>query len=99
MKRVQAISIIKLCFLAIFFSVLVFTAYELPAFGTLHNAPSNNVSPNYINQGYKNTGSPNLVTAVLADYRSLDTLFETAVIFTSALACLLILGFRKDSQI
>jgi len=34
---------------------------------------------------------PNLVTAVLADYRSYDTMFETAVIFTAGVCMILLL--------
>jgi multisubunit Na+/H+ antiporter MnhB subunit len=36
---------------------------------------------------------------VLADYRSLDTLIETAVVFAAALACLLILLYRDDPTV
>jgi multicomponent Na+:H+ antiporter subunit B len=40
-----------------------------------------------------------MVTAVLADYRSFDTLGEVAVIFTAAMAALLILrGRRRRSE-
>ncbi len=39
--------------------------------------------------------SPNLVTAVLADYRGYDTLFETAVIFTAGLGVILLLRRRE----
>ena len=51
-----------------------------------------NVSPRYIEAGPEETGAPNMVTGVLADYRGYDTLGETVVIFTAGLACLLILG-------
>lgn len=37
------------------------------------------------------TSVPNIVTAVLADYRGYDTMFETAVIFAAGVACFLIL--------
>ena len=37
------------------------------------------------------THVPNLVTAVLADYRSYDTMFETAVIFTAGVCLILLL--------
>jgi multicomponent Na+:H+ antiporter subunit B len=50
------------------------------------------VSPRYIEHSHRETGAPNFVTAVLADYRSYDTLGETTVIFTAGLACALILG-------
>ncbi|NLJ99883.1 MAG: hypothetical protein GX318_01425 [Clostridia bacterium] len=52
---------------------------------------STHVSPRYIEHALKDTGSPNLVTAVLADYRGYDTLGETIVIFTGGAAALLIL--------
>jgi multicomponent Na+:H+ antiporter subunit B len=37
------------------------------------------------------TSVPNIVTAVLADYRSYDTMFETIVIFAAAVACFFLL--------
>ena len=50
------------------------------------------VSPRYIEKAQEEAGAPNMVTAVLADYRSYDTLGEVVVIFTAGLACLLVLG-------
>ncbi len=50
------------------------------------------VSPRYIEKAQEETGASNMVTAVLADYRSYDTLGEVVVIFTAGLACLLVLG-------
>ncbi|MCI5072198.1 hypothetical protein MRY82_04550 [bacterium] len=88
----------KFVLLTSFFLVLAYAASQLPDFGDAQSPASRHVSPHYIEHGYEQTGGPNLVTDVLADYRSLDTLFETAVIFTSALACLLVLGFRRDRQ-
>jgi multicomponent Na+:H+ antiporter subunit B len=64
----------------------------LPAVGDPESPPSRHVSPRYIERGADETGAPNMVTAVLADYRGYDTLGETVVIFTGGLACLLILG-------
>jgi len=52
---------------------------------------SRHVSPYYIENTLKETSVPNIVTAVLADYRSFDTMFETIVIFTAGIACMLIL--------
>jgi multicomponent Na+:H+ antiporter subunit B len=52
------------------------------------------VSPRYIERSHEETGAPNFVTAVLADYRGYDTLGETTVIFTAGVACLLILGAK-----
>jgi multicomponent Na+:H+ antiporter subunit B len=49
------------------------------------------ITPRYIEGSLPETNTPNIVTAVLADYRSYDTLGETAVIFTAGLAVMLIL--------
>ena len=40
----------------------------------------------------------NLVTGVLADYRSYDTMFETAVIFTAGVCLILLLRTQKPSD-
>ncbi len=49
------------------------------------------VSPRYIEKALEETGVPNVVTAVLADYRGYDTMFETAVIFTAGVAVIMLL--------
>ncbi len=62
-------------------------------------APANvHVSPTYIEDSVADTYTPNVVTAVLADYRGYDTLGETIVIFTAGLACVLILMKRKAND-
>ena len=72
--------------------VLFYAAKDLPPVGDVHSPASTHVSPRYIEHSYTETGAPNFVTAVLADYRGYDTLGETTVIFTAGLACVLILG-------
>lgn len=63
----------------------------LPVIGD-HNSPANSYVANYyILNALKETNSPNIVTAVLADYRSFDTLFETCVLFLSGMVVLMIL--------
>ncbi len=62
-------------------------------------APANvHVSPTYIEDSVKDTHTPNIVTAVLADYRGYDTLGETVVIFAAGLACVLVLMKRKTEE-
>ena len=47
----------------------------------------------------KETGVPNIVTSVLADYRGYDTLGETTVIFTAGIGVLLLLsGSRRKGK-
>lgn len=50
------------------------------------------VSEDYVARSLADSETPNVVTAVLADYRSLDTLGETLVVFTAAMAVAVILG-------
>jgi multicomponent Na+:H+ antiporter subunit B len=72
--------------------VMLYADSDLPRMGDSTSPPATYVSPRYIEKSYEETGTPNFVTAVLADYRSYDTLGETAVIVTAGLACVLILG-------
>lgn len=76
---------------------LLFVAtHEFPTWGDPASPASLHVSPRYLREGYQETGAPNIVTAVLADYRGYDTLIETVVIFTAALACWLLLWRRPE---
>jgi multicomponent Na+:H+ antiporter subunit B len=54
------------------------------------------VSPVYAQQSVADMATPNVVAAVLADYRSLDTMIEAAVVVAAVLACLLVLKHRDD---
>ena len=77
---------------------MIFGSLSMPATGDPNSPPSLHVSPRYIEKGYAETNTPNMVTAVLADYRSFDTLGETVVIFTAAVAVLLILRTSRDDE-
>ncbi len=70
---------------------LVYTTGDFPSWGDPESPASLHVSEHYISQSYELTHTPNIVTAVLADYRGFDTMFETIVVFTAALACFFIL--------
>ena len=71
---------------------------DMPETGDPASPPSRHVSPRYIEDSFEETNVPNMVTAVLADYRSFDTLGEVTVVFTGAVAVLLILraGRKED---
>ena len=63
----------------------------LPAIGS-HQTPANTyLSGYYIENAMEHTHAANIVTAVLADYRGFDTLFETCVLFLSGIATLMVL--------
>jgi multicomponent Na+:H+ antiporter subunit B len=73
-------------------AALLWAAPDLPRFGDPGTPPGAHVSPRYLEAGLGETGAPNIVTAVLADYRGYDTLVETVVIVTAGLACWLLLA-------
>jgi multicomponent Na+:H+ antiporter subunit B len=50
----------------------------------------------YIERSYEETRTPNMVTAVLVDYRGFDTFGEALVVVVAALSCLLILPRRQS---
>ena len=82
--------------LTIFFGIAVAAlfiaaSWDLPDRGDPH-APANvGVGPEYIERTEEDIGIENVVSAVLADYRSYDTLGETFVIFTAGVAVLFVL--------
>ena len=71
--------------------LLLYAASDLPVFGDPQSPASTHVSPYYLENSLRDTQTPNVVTAVLMDYRALDTMLETGVIFTAGIACWLLL--------
>ena len=72
----------------------------LPTIGDPQSAPNTHVSDYYIEHSAEDTGSPNIVTGTLADYRGFDTLWETSVMFVSGLtACLILMNNTKDNSL
>ena len=71
--------------------LLLYAAEDLPKFSDPQSPANAHVSNEYLMDSLKETDTPNVVTAVLMDYRAFDTLIETAVIFTAGIACALLL--------
>lgn len=78
--------------------VLVYTGADLPRVGDPEAPASVHVAARYIERSLEDTATPNVVTAILADYRGFDTLGEVIVVFTAALACACILMRGEDSE-
>ena len=79
-------------------ALLIYGTMDMPLWGDPDSPASHHVSPRYIEKGFEETEVPNLVTAVLADYRGYDTLGETVVIFTAGIACFFILRKQKAEK-
>jgi len=83
--------------MAFLWVAIVWGATGLPRRGdplapaTVHQS----VAVYYIERSYEETRTPNLVTAVLVDYRGFDTFGEALVVVVAALSCLLILSRAK----
>ena len=76
--------------------LLLYAVEDFPKFGDPESPASAHVSPEYLKNSLKETDTPNVVTAVLMDYRAFDTLIETAVIFTAGIACALVLRRNQE---
>lgn len=72
-------------------ALLIYATVDMPDWGDPSSPASTHVSPRYIQKTVEETATPNIVTAVLADYRGYDTLGETTVIFTAGIVCILLL--------
>lgn len=67
-------------------------ALALPPFGAANSPIHRHVVPRYIERSLEETNVPNLVSAILADYRGYDTLGETTVIFAAGIGVLALLA-------
>ena len=79
---------------------LVYAAGDFPAWSDPNSPASTYLSPYFIEKTIEDTSVPNIVTAVLADYRGFDTMFETTVIFSAGLVCFILLRIigRKEPE-
>lgn len=73
-------------------ALLLSATGDFPAWGDA-NSPANGgaLSTHYIEKVRIETKVPNIVTAVLADYRGFDTMFETVVVFVAGIAIIAVL--------
>jgi multicomponent Na+:H+ antiporter subunit B len=81
-----------------FVGLMLFASGGLPDRGDPEAPAHHRVAPEYLEGSMEETRTPNVVTAVLADYRSMDTLGETLVILTAALAASLVLVRREEGE-
>ena len=78
--------------------LLLYAVDDFPRWGDPFSPASEyRVSRHYIEQAFSETSVPNMVTAVLADYRGYDTMFEAVVIFVAGMAILALLRKTPES--
>jgi len=94
-KSKKPIAIIPLIAVILTGATLIYATLDMPRYGTLDAPIHHHVADKYIKESKERTGSPNIVTSVLASYRGYDTMGETTVIFTAGIGVLLLLGASK----
>jgi multicomponent Na+:H+ antiporter subunit B len=78
--------------------LLMYGTLGLPEFADANAPIHTHVAPRYLEDGIKETGVPNIVTAVLASYRGFDTLGETTVVFTAGAGVVALLRRRRKGR-
>lgn len=78
--------------------MLASTTLDFPKWGDPRTPASMHVSSKFIQKSLEEMETPNIVTAVLGDYRAFDTMLETIVVFTAGLACFFILRTRMTRK-
>ncbi len=90
-KRIETFAVVSVLLLFGFFMGVAYYAFkDMPSFGH----PLMTVSGTYVEKGLESTGAPNLVTAILLDFRAYDTLGEATVLFVSIIGALTVLRKR-----
>lgn len=86
---------VKAVILLALFCFLLFSIFSLRPFAS----PADSRMDDYfIRNGQQETGSNNIVTAVVFDYRGFDTLGEASVLFAAATGVFLLFGREKKQK-
>ncbi|MBQ9832836.1 MAG: hypothetical protein IJO48_03790 [Clostridia bacterium] len=90
------ITAVAVCLVVV--SVLLYTVFNLPLFGSPNNPASNEVVERYVEKGLEETGAVNAVAGMILDYRAFDTFGESSVLFI-AVGCVMMLLLRDKNNI
>jgi len=80
-------TMVTVIFIIVFLIIGYICIKDLPQFGE----PIMRVAQNFLDNGLRQTGATNLVTAVILDYRAYDTLGEATILFTAVMGVLAIM--------
>lgn len=102
----KLIRYVQLFLIIAFSGVLLFASMDLPYRGDTSNQMNQPTSLTgtpvpghyYVENAYKDAHTPNMVTVILGDYRSVDTLGEQVVIFTAGMICFLLLRNYRNKE-
>ena len=94
---------LKILILVLFAGIMIYASTDLPQRGNPDNLMNAVESPTgspamgtyFIQNAYKDAHTPNIVTVVLGDYRSIDTFGEQIVIYTAGIITILLLRVTR----
>lgn len=95
-KNKIAYKIFGLIFTISIVGLLLITVNYLPPYGGVANPAINEVFHRYVSEAVKETGSLNIVAAVILDYRAFDTFGEAVMLFTATMAVISLLKKNKN---
>jgi len=78
-------------FLLLFFLKIMYNAFS-------GEIVSNSIGQILINQGYKESGAKNIVTAIYLDYRLYDTFFEALILMISVSGVALLSETKREEN-
>ena len=76
-------------------AILLYMVSTLPPVGAADKPVNNEVPARYIESGLQETGSVNIVTGMILDYRAFDTFGESNVLFAATTTVLILLHSRR----
>ncbi len=85
-------------FCVLLLAMLLIAISQLPSIGSAERPVNNEVSRRYIEDGLQETGSVNIVTGMILDYRAFDTLGESHVLFIATCTVLILLRIDKNKK-
>lgn len=77
-------------------AILLYGVQEFAPWADPTSPANTHLSSYFIKNVVPETHVPNLVTAILGDYRGYDTMFETVVIFCAGMAVICVLRGSKS---
>ena len=90
-KRDRFYAILCTLLTMVFIGSMLFMSAQLPHLGQPDNPDVNEVPAFYVEEGPRETGALNAVTAMILHYRAFDTLGESCVLFVAAVSVFILL--------
>ncbi|WP_341760103.1 DUF4040 domain-containing protein [Candidatus Endowatersipora endosymbiont of Watersipora subatra] len=90
-------SLIPLAIVILTGAVLIYGTLDMPTFGSQMAPAQLHIGRDYLQRTPQDINIPNVVTAILASYRSFDTFGEIIVVLTAGLGVILLLGLGRPS--